>query len=146
MIMGQVKRPGASGTKNHNWRGGRVVASNGYVLVKVGFDHPMADVRGYAYEHRLVMAKMLGRDLAEGEQVHHKNGIKTDNRPENLELMAGIAEHRLRHRRSGAVRRLPGEPNLLVECECGCGGKLAKYDAWGRPRRFITGHNAQRRA
>ncbi len=57
----------------------------GYIYVRMP-DHPMRNSNGYVAEHRLVMSETLGRPLTRGETVHHKNGVKDDNRPENLEL------------------------------------------------------------
>jgi hypothetical protein len=58
---------------------------DGYVRIYMP-EHPMASSAGYILEHRFVMAEMLGRVLLTTENVHHKNGDKTDNRAENLEL------------------------------------------------------------
>lgn len=75
------------------WRGGRVVASGGYVAVTADLDDPiastMATVNGYVLEHRLIVARSLGRPLAKSETVHHVNGDVRDNRLENLQLRNG---------------------------------------------------------
>jgi hypothetical protein len=137
------RKPGQAGEKNHQWRGGRVIASNGYVLLKMP-GHHLADVRGYVYEHRLVAEQVLGRRLKRGEIPHHKNGWKRDNRPENIEVMSSIAEHRFHHRAIGSKRRLPGEANRIIQCAYNCGHDLALFDDSGRPRTFISGHNMRR--
>lgn len=135
----------ASGSRNAMWKGGRTIASNGYVLIRVGSDHPLADVRGYAYEHRIVAEQKAGRPLLKGEHVHHINGDKQDNRPENLEVLTA-QEHRAEHREPGSSLRTPGEENTEIRCKCGCGRGLTRYDAAGRPREFLRGHNSVGRA
>jgi len=65
--------------------GSRLVMAAGYVKIHDP-QHPNANGDGYVLEHRLVAAHMLGRPLHAWENVHHKNGVRDDNRPENLEV------------------------------------------------------------
>lgn len=65
--------------------GGRTHHKAGYLMVRAP-EHPRATWHGYVFEHILVMEERLGRYLDEDETVHHLNGIRDDNRPENLEL------------------------------------------------------------
>jgi HNH endonuclease len=62
--------------------------NQGYTLLKMR-DHPNANGNGWVLEHRAVMSKVWGRALFPDEEVHHKNGQRSDNRPENLEVWVG---------------------------------------------------------
>lgn len=78
------------GENSNSWRGGIRKDKNGYIEIWVHPNDcyaPMASKHHYCYEHRLVIAKHLGRCLLPWEVVHHINGNKHDNRLENLELL-----------------------------------------------------------
>lgn len=86
-----------SGEQNHNWNNGRkkVKTKNGkshYIYIKSP-GHPRTEGKStdYVPEHCLVMEQHLNRYLLPNEEVHHRNGIKNDNRIENLELVVHIA-------------------------------------------------------
>ncbi len=74
------------GELNHRWKGGRNIGSDGYVMVYCP-EHPNSIGGNYVAEHRLVMEKKIGRYLSSNEIVHHLNGIRDDNRTENLEIV-----------------------------------------------------------
>ena len=89
-------KPKNIGSNNHNWKGGREKSRYGYIQVIIysnDFFYAMADSRGRIMEHRLVMAKHLNRRLLPWEVVHHKNGIRDDNRIENLYLLPSGKYH-----------------------------------------------------
>lgn len=72
------------GPSNPGWKGGKTTDTNGYVVIngpKINGFHPRRRL-----EHRLVMERHLLRKLKRHETVHHKNGIRSDNRLRNLEL------------------------------------------------------------
>jgi hypothetical protein len=80
------------GERHYAWKG-RLVDKDGYVLIHVK-GHPNGRKHTpYVLEHRLVMEEFLGRHLLPDEVVHHINGVKDDNRIENLQLFENNAAH-----------------------------------------------------
>jgi hypothetical protein len=90
---------GKLGDKASNWKGGRRINSQGYVLIYAP-NHPFCDSHGYVREHRLAMEAHIGRVLLPTEVVHHVNGIKDDNRIFNLMLFGNDLIHR-KYERTG---------------------------------------------
>jgi hypothetical protein len=120
-----------TGAKRYNFsKDGRMYSTHGYVLLRC--NHPHAH-KGWYYEHRLVMEKKLGRQLETWELIHHKNGIVTDNRPENLELTT--MEYHCKAHKPGKGKRTYKKPLMREEKKClMCGGifiqrgsKVRKY-------------------
>lgn len=95
-ISESIKKLNKSGAKHPMWKGGRAIDHEGYVHIYISpddFFFPMASNGNRVREHRLVMAKHLGRCLLPWEVVHHKNGDKQDNKIENLALLKGRIYH-----------------------------------------------------
>lgn len=89
LLRGHSKSCGCSrrGAGGGNYKGGRISDGRGYIRLLYP-EHSNAGSDGYVLEHRKVMSEILGRALANNENVHHINGVRDDNRPENLELWA----------------------------------------------------------
>lgn len=93
MARARAAREPKRGCDNPAWKGGRSKDRRGYMIVNLPSLSPEDQLlfpnhkTNYVFEHRLIVARRLKRPLRSGEHVHHVNGIKDDNRDENLELV-----------------------------------------------------------
>jgi len=101
-----ILRPDLQGNKAYNWKGGKHVNMEGYVVVLCR-DHPHSK-KGYVLEHRLMMEQKIRRYLKPEEIVHHINGLKTDNRLKNLQLLKNRSQHMKIHRAEQLARQNEG--------------------------------------
>ena len=95
-------RPDMTGVGNPKWKGGRKKHS-GYIAILMP-DYPSCDCSGYVLEHRLIVEQQIGRYLSTEEQCHHINGIKDDNRPENLMAFVNASAHTRFHANPNNVK------------------------------------------
>jgi hypothetical protein len=108
----------AKGSAHPRWNDRRIEASTGYVKVRVGTEHPLADPNGYAYEHLVVWCAAGKAPPGPGELLHHVNEDKTDNRIGNLEKKTRSdhgSEHIAERARDEHGRLLPRAAGRLLD-------------------------------
>jgi len=86
------------GSKHYRWARCPIRTQHGYIKVRVGKSHPLADPNGYAYEHAIVWLS-AGQVIPSGHVIHHRNVDRADNRLENLECVE-IGQHNRMHNRN----------------------------------------------
>jgi hypothetical protein len=102
-----------SGADNPCWKDGRTRHGDYWKVMVKG--HPRANKQGYVYEHIVVWERAHNKLLPKGWVVHHLNGIKDDNRPENLVAMPKNAHARLAEPYQKRIRELEATKAILIE-------------------------------
>jgi len=118
-----IRTKRARGENSPIWKGGQFI-DRGYVYIYKP-EHPKAMANGYIKRARLVLEKKLGRPLLPRMKVHHINGIKDDDRPENLQEISQ-SEHARYHGKNA---------NLGLKCE-ECGQVFKSASALGSHKRY----------
>lgn len=85
----------------------RYKSTSGYIMVPKEGNPKSSKLRDMVYEHRVIAEQILGRKLATEEEIHHLNGKRDDNRPENL-LVVDSRKH----------KHSPRAPSIVVCPEC----------------------------
>ena len=127
------------GDLNHDYKGGRRVDLDGYVLVSTGMDHPHARHvvnRNYKliYEHRLVLERHLGRHLLPTETVDHIDGLHLHNAPLNLRAFDSNADH-LRATITGQIPAWSEEGLARMKTTHAQRADLERIDTYGQRKK-----------
>jgi hypothetical protein len=125
------------GERHPNWKGGRKKHKGYWYILKP--DHPFADKSGYVPEHRWIYEQYYNVCLLPWIDIHHKNGIRDDNRIENLQSIGTRSDHTKHH-------------NPLVDMSnrfcllCGSKTTAIRKDRNNKPKwhRFENGHICER--
>ena len=103
--MGQMMSPNRGGSKQWKWKGGRAIATRGYILI-LNRSHPRANKAGYVLEHILIWEQTHGKPLPKGWIIHHLNGITSDNRPVNLVALPNKKHYLLLESKAKRIQEL----------------------------------------
>lgn len=127
------------GNANHQYKTGRRVDLDGYVLITAPADHPYARQRTnrvgkLIFEHRLVLEQKLGRYLRPEEVVDHIDGLTLHNAPENLRLFASNAEH-LAETTTGRTKLWSAQGRQNIGARTDLGTAIQPVDSYHRRRK-----------
>ncbi len=110
------------GEDHHLWKGGHYKNSSGYIFIYLP-EHPRANKDGCVLEHRYVWEQFNGRLLKTNEVVHHINGVRDDNRIENLIVLTKNKHSSLHVKERGGI---PTTPESVRRA-----GRLGAKARWG---------------
>lgn len=96
-VYPHMKKPKPKGENSKSWKGGVYTSSDGYKMVYIGNQNGKSKWSNYRKEHLIIAEEKIGRPLKDNEIVHHIDGNKLNNNPDNLDVLSSESKHREAH-------------------------------------------------